>query len=52
MNGTSRDQKLFSDSTVTDLPCDLEFHLALQDDDQFVGRMREIFPSPSRRVDP
>jgi len=52
MNGTSRDQKLLSDHWVTDLPSDLEFHLAFQHDDQFVGCMREIFPSPSRRVDP
>jgi len=52
MNGTGRDQKLVSDRRVTDLPCDLELHLAFQDDDQFVGRMREILPSPPWRVDP
>src|SRR5208283_1184754 len=52
MNGTSRDQKLFSDRRVTDLPCDLELHLAFQDDDQFIGCMREILPSPPWRVDP
>jgi hypothetical protein len=52
MNCTSRDQKLFSDRRVMNLPSDLELHLAFQDDDQFVGCMREILPSPSRRVDP
>jgi len=34
------------------MPSDLELHLALQHNDQFVGRMREMLPSPSRRVDP
>ena len=52
MNGTSRDQKLVSDRRVVNLPSYLELHLALQDDDQFVGRMSEIFPSPSWWVDP
>lgn len=52
MGYTSRDQKLFSDCRVINLPSDLEFHLAFQDDDRFVGRMREILPPPSRWVDP
>jgi len=52
MDGTSGDQKFLSDDRVTNLPGDLELHLALQHDDQFVSRMREILPSPSWRVDP
>jgi len=52
MDSASRDQNFFSDRGVTDLPSDLEFHLALQHDDQFVCRVREILPSPTWRVDP
>ena len=52
MDCTSGDQKLLSDRRVTNLPSDLEFHLAFQDDDQFVGRMREILPSLSWLVGP
>ncbi len=52
MDGTSGDQQFLSDRRVTNLPSDLEFHLAFQDDDQFVGRMREVFPSLTWRVGP
>jgi hypothetical protein len=52
MDGTSGDQKLFSDRRVTNLPGDLKFHLAFQDDDQFVGGMSEVLPSASWRVGP
>ncbi len=34
------------------LPSDHKFHLAFQDDDQFVSCMREILSAPSKRVDP
>jgi hypothetical protein len=52
MDGSCSDQKLVSDRRVTNLPGDLEFHLTFQDDYQLVGRMREILPSLSWRVDP
>ncbi len=31
---------------------DLEFHLALQDGDEFIGGVREVFPALARRVGP
>ena len=52
MDGSCGDQKLVSDRRVTNLPSNLEFHLTFQDDYQLVGRMREILPSLSWRVDP
>jgi len=52
MDGTGRDQDLLPYHRVTDPPSDLEFHLALQHNDQFLGRMREVLPSPPWRIDP
>ena len=47
-NGTGRDQDLLADLGVADPPGDLELHVALQHEDQFVGRMREVLSAPSR----
>jgi hypothetical protein len=52
MNCTSGDQKLFSDFGMMDLTSDLEFHLAVQNSDQFIGRMGEILSTPSWKVGP
>jgi hypothetical protein len=47
MDGTGRDQDLLPDPRVADPPGDLELHLPLQHDDQFVGGVREVLPPPS-----
>ena len=47
-----RGSELLADRRVADLPGDLEFHLPLQHDDKFIGRMREILPTLSGRVGP
>jgi hypothetical protein len=52
MDGTSGDQEFLSDFRVANPPGNLELHLALQHEDQFIGRMREILPALSWRVDP
>ena len=52
MDSTGRDEEFFSDFWMADLPGDLELHLALQDEHEFIGRMGEVFPPLSGCIDP
>jgi hypothetical protein len=52
MVGPGRDQQLLAWLRAMDLSLDLELHIAIEHDDQFVGAVDEILPTFARRVGP
>jgi len=45
-----RDQQLLAKLRAMNLPLNLELHITIEHDDQFVGRVDEVLPTLARRV--